>query len=293
MKRLYLFLLTFAFIGLMSSCTLWEYGQKSKKPREASRWSSSFTKIMKSHDNEYRYAMAEQYYVKKKYEYARTLFEDLFSYLKGTSRYEDAYYKVAYSYYYSKDYLNAAEYFKTFSENFQGSVRAEECEFMRAYTYYLQSPRVDLDQTNTTKAIGLMQAFVNTHPSSPRNKEANSIIEECKNKLEQKDYNSAKLYLDLGYYKAATVTYNVLIDNYPDTKRGDLYKFELIKAYSLYADKSITDKAIERYNKVISESTDFLERFTSSPYIVEVKKYQNDAIEKVKKITNEQIKTAS
>jgi outer membrane protein assembly factor BamD len=58
-----------------------------------------------------------------------------FPYVKGTTRYEDMYYKFAYSYYYQKDYLNAENLFKTFVENFPTSPRGEECDYMRAYCY--------------------------------------------------------------------------------------------------------------------------------------------------------------
>ena len=45
-------------------------------------------------------------------------------------------------------------------------------DYMRAYCYYKQSPKGELDQTNTIKAMGMMQTFINTHPGSARNKEA-------------------------------------------------------------------------------------------------------------------------
>jgi outer membrane protein assembly factor BamD len=56
-----------------------------------------------------------------------------FPYVKGTTRYEDMYYKFAYSYYYQKDYLNAENLFKSFVENFPTSPRGEECDYMRAF----------------------------------------------------------------------------------------------------------------------------------------------------------------
>ena len=129
---------------------------------------TKFGKILKSKDYEYKYKMAEQYYANKNYVYAQQLFEDIFPYVKGSTRYEDMYYKFAYSYYYEKDYMNAENLFKSFVENFPTSARVEECDYMRAYCYYKQSPKVELDQTNTLKTMQLMQVFINTHPASAR-----------------------------------------------------------------------------------------------------------------------------
>jgi outer membrane protein assembly factor BamD len=139
-----------------------------------------FSQILKSKDIDSKFKMDEQFYVNKKYNFAQQFFEDLFPYVKGTDRYEDMYYKWAYCYYYQKDYLNAENYFKTFTETFPSSVKSEECEYMRDYTFYKRSPTPELDQTNTNKAIGLMQAFINMHPGSPKVNEANHIIDLCR-----------------------------------------------------------------------------------------------------------------
>src|SRR3979411_2110503 len=153
-------------------------------------------KILKNKDPNYKLRMAEQYYAKKKYNFAQQLFEDIMPYFKTEKEFEDIYYKYAYCAFYQKDFLNAENLFKTFLEIFPNSVRAEEIDYMRAYTFYKQSPKPSLDQTNTIKAMGMMQVFINTHPGSTRIKEASDIIDICRGKLETKDYNSAKLYYD-------------------------------------------------------------------------------------------------
>ena len=53
----------------------------------ASSCSSKFGKLMKSKDYEYKYKMAEQFYANKNYAYAQQLYEDIFPYVKGTTRY--------------------------------------------------------------------------------------------------------------------------------------------------------------------------------------------------------------
>ncbi len=255
--------------------------------------SSKFAKVMKSSDNEYKYKMAEQYYALKKYEQARQIYESLFPYVKGTSRFEDMYYKFAYTHYYQEDYLNAENLFKTYTENFPNSPRAEECEYMRAYCFYLQSPKVDLDQTNTSKTIGLMQAFINTHPGSSRIKDATVIIDASRKKLEQKEYKAAELYYNLGFYRAAAIAFSNLMENFPDTESSPEYKIKVIKAYYKYAEMSIPSKQAERFEKVLSEVSDFNERFPDSKLKGEAENYKNLSNNFLKNLANEQVKKAA
>src|ERR1700722_12383989 len=164
---------------------------------------SHFSKVVKSNDYDYKLRVADKYYADKDYNHAQQLFEELFRVFKGSEHFEDIYYKFAYCAYYLKDYPNAENLFKGFVEVFPNSAKAEEMDYMRAYTFYKQSPKVQLDQTNTTKTIGFMQQFINNHPGSARIKEATEIIDKCRAKIEQKEFESAQLYFDLGMYKAA------------------------------------------------------------------------------------------
>ena len=152
---------------------------------------NSVTKILKNTDPEYKLRLAEQYYVKKKYNKAHQLFEDVMPYYNTSKEFQDIYYKYGLCAFYQDDFMNAENLFKTFLEIFPNSPKSEEIDYMRAYWFYKQSPKPELDQTNTIKAIGMMQTFINTHPGSARIKEATEIIDICHDKLEIKDYKRA------------------------------------------------------------------------------------------------------
>lgn len=251
--------------------------------------SKSFSKIYKSTDNELRYKAAEQFYADKKYSLAIQLYEDLFPYIKGTDRYEDMYFKSANAYYFLKDYLNAENFYKTFVETFPNSKRAEDCNYLRAFCYYKQSPKSELDQTPTVKAMALMQAFINMHPTSIRVKEANEIIDKCRGKLEQKEFKAAELYYNLGFYKSAAIAFENILENFIDSKSADEYKYLMIKSYLKYADLSFEEKQEERYNKVQNECTDFIERFADSKHYKEILVIKSQITNSIKNIKNEQI----
>jgi outer membrane protein assembly factor BamD len=147
------------------------------------------------------------------------------------------------------------------------------------------SPEYTLDQSNTVKAIGEMQAFVNTHPESKRVDDANKMIDESREKLEEKDLYSAHLYYKIKQYKAASVAFEQLIRKYPDSKSNDYYAFMVLKSYFKYAENSIPDKQEERFNRVVTEGKDFLEKFPKSAYRSEIEKINSLSLQSLKKIS--------
>lgn len=254
---------------------------------------NGINKVLKSKDAAYKLRMAEQYYAKKKYVFAQQLYEDVMPFFKGGPEFEDIYYKYAYTAYYQRDYMNAENLFKTYLEVFPNSTRAEEIDYMRAYAYYKQSPKAELDQTNTLKAIGMMQTFINTHPGSARIKEATDIIDLSRVKLEKKDFQAAQLYFNMGQYRASAVAFNTLLNAYPETTSGDAYKVMSIKSYYRFAELSIEEKKGERYEKVIEECRDFMDRFPQSALSKEVEQYLNLSQTNLKNFNDEQSKTTT
>ena len=254
---------------------------------------NSFNKILKSNDFDYKLKMADKYFEKKDYRLAQQLYEELYPVFKGTDKFEELYYKDAYCFYYLKNYRDAEIFFKGFLEVFPNSNKAEEVDFMHALCFYNQSPKLELEQTNTAKAVGVMQTFINTHPGSTRIKEANEIIDKCRAKLEEKELRSADLYFKVGQYRAAAITYNSLLNSYPESASSDIYKMQTIRSYYKFAKLSIADKQLERYEKVITEYQDFADRFPESKLLSEAKEYNNLSLNNIKEIKNEQIKTSS
>ncbi len=253
---------------------------------------SKFNKVLKSNDYEYKLKMANQYYDKKEYRQAQVLFEELFPVFKGTPQFDDLYYKYAYTHYNLKDYTTAENLYKGYLEVFPNSPKAEEVEFMQAYCFYKQSPKAELEQANTLKAIGMFQVFVNTHGDSPKRKEAEDIIAQCQVKLERKEYLSAQLYFNLGQFRAAALTYTTLMNNYPDSQKGDEYKLMAIKAYYRYAAMSVKEKQEERYSRVVREVEDFQDRFPESKLLKEAERYLTLSTNNLKSLNNEQTSQA-
>ena len=117
-----------------------------------------------------------------------------------------------------------------------------------------------------------MQQFIDGHPTSVKVKEATDVIDACRAKLELKDFKTATLYSDLALYRAAAICYGLLSDSYPDSKSADKYKLLTLKAYYQFAENSFVDKQKERFEKVIVEYNDFVDRYSDSPLLSEAKK---------------------
>ncbi len=249
--------------------------------------STQFNKVLKSKDFDYKLKKADEYYANKKYKNAEELYVELFSVFKGTEKFEELYYKYAYCSFYQKNFPDAENLFKGFLEVFPNSDKAEEVAYMQAYTFYLQSPKAELDQINTNKAIGMMQSFIGTHPNSERIKDANEIIAKCRSKLELKEYKAAQLYYDLQQYRAAGISFTNLLNSYPESGKGDDYMYMAVKSYYQFAKLSIPDKQEERYQKVSAEYFDFADRYPESKLLKEAENYKNLSLNNIKKLENE------
>jgi outer membrane protein assembly factor BamD len=241
-------------------------------------------KIIKNPDPNYKLRIAEQYFVKKKYGKAQMIYEDVMPYFKTGKEFEDIYYKYAYCAYYQQDYMNAENLFKSFLEIFPNSTKAEEVDYMRAYSFFKQSPKPELDQTNTIKAMGMMQTFINTHPGSAKNKEANDIIDIGRAKLETKDFKSAQLYFDIGQFRASAVAFTSLLNDYPESMKGDEYKLMIIRSYYRYAEMSVEEKKPERFEQVITECNEFTDRFPESKLKKEADNFLNQSQTNIKNL---------
>ena len=254
---------------------------------------SKFAKVEKSKDVEYKLSKADEYYAKKKYRQAQQLYENLFPVYKGTQKFEDLYYKYAYCFYYQGLYSDAENLFKGYLEVFPNSSRAEEIDYMRAYSFNKQSPKLELEQVNTVKAMNMMQSFINTHPGSSRNKDAERIIDESRHKLEQKEFRSAQLYYNLEKYRAAAISFGNLLNKYPESASGEEYKLMVVKSYYRYAKMSVITRQEERFEKVISEYQDFVDRYPESKYLKDAAEYDILSKNQIKEIKNEQITSAA
>lgn len=227
---------------------------------------SEYEKVLKSADYEWKYRKALQYYDNKDYARAITVFEQIVNFYRATIKGDSVLYFYAQSLYKQEDYLMAAFYFKELSDNYARSIFVEEADFLNGYCYYLMSPRPNLEQENSQQAINSFQRFIYKHPTSQYVTECKRIIDELHKKLATKAYLNAKLYYDLGYYKAAIIAIRNCINDYPNSPyREDLF-FMLLESNYKLADNSIEEKKKERFQNTLDEYYTFVSEFPNSKY---------------------------
>ena len=219
---------------------------------------SEYNKLLKSTDYNKKYEAAIKYYDNKEYSKSLALLEELVSVYRGTNKAEKIMFYYAYATYSTSDYLLAGYHFNNFVKTFPASDKTEECAFMYAYCYYLESPKYSLDQTDTKNAIKELQFFINKYPDSKRKDECNDLITKLRAKLEEKYYEIAKQYYFLDDYKAAIVSFENVLKDYPDTKYREELMYLIVKTNYIYAAKSINNKKEERLKSTIDSYNKFV-----------------------------------
>jgi len=245
-----------------------------------------FETIRTSGDPEKVLKKADEYYAAEEYQRAQTLYELSIAPFRGKAEAEQIAYRYAYTYYYTKQYVLASYYFKNFATTYGGSSLREEADFMSAYSNYELSPVYRLDQSYSVKAIEGFEEFANRYPASERIAEANLLIDEMRAKMEIKDFESAKLYMDLRRFESAQTTFENVLKDYPETQRGEEIRYLMAKSQYQYADLSFVTRQFERYQKAVELIDSFLSRYPDSAYGGELRDYLEKSQTQLKKLEN-------
>lgn len=245
---------------------------------------SEYYKIQKSNDYNLKYEKAKAYYEYEDYYHAKALLDDVVSVLRGSDKAEEAQMLYANCHYKMHDYTMGAYYFETFYKTYPFSERAEEAYYMNGACYYKDSPRVELDQACSLKAINAMQLYLNKFPQGQYINEANNVIDEMRQKLEEKSYITAKLYFKLREYQAANVTLKNSLKEFPDSRYREELMYMVVKSNFMLAENSVEDKKAERYQNTVTEYYSFIDEFPQSQYINEIESMYNQSVEQIKKL---------
>ena len=232
---------------------------------------SEFEAIRTSGNPETILAKANEYFEAEEYQKAQALYELSIAPYRGTSEAEQIAYRYAYTYYYTEQYVLASYYFKNFATTYGGSPLKEEVDFMTAYANYQLSPVYRLDQSYSVKAIEGFEEFANRYPQSDRVTESNRLIDEMRAKMELKDFESAKLYMDIGRYEAAQQSFENVLKDYPETKRGEEIRYLMAISQYEYATNSFITRQQERFAKDVELIENFLGRYPDSAYAPELR----------------------
>lgn len=249
---------------------------------------SEYSNVLKSNDYEYRYEAAKALYADGHYRQAAELFSLLLAPLKGTSYGEESLYMLGESNLKAKDYESAVMFFKKYYQLYPKGSYMELSRYNTGYALYKQTPDIRLDQSSTMEAIKEFQNFLDYCPETTLKEQAHQIIYDMQDKLVQKEYQSAKLYYDLGTYtlnciyggnnyEACVVTAQNALKDYPYASanlREELSILTLRAKYHL-ARQSVEERRLERFRDAIDEYYAFQNDYPESKYLKEATSIRN------------------
>lgn len=239
---------------------------------------SNHTKILKSPDNEYKYNAAMYYYGQKDYNRALQLFDVLQSAYRGKPQGEEIAYYTAECYYNLKDYNIASHYYKRYAVNYPFAKNVEPSLFRSACCYYLESPGIELDQTDTYAAIDEFQSFIELYPQSVFVDSANKLIDTLRYKIVEKDFRTCMLYYKMEEYQAAITSFENFIKDNPTTIHREEIINYMVRIYAKYAEKSVLLKQRDRYELALEKYNTLMYLYPESQYIAELE----PIVEKIK-----------
>jgi outer membrane protein assembly factor BamD len=245
---------------------------------------SEYQQVVKSDDYNLKLTKAKEYYEKGQYYRAQPLLEELLSFFKGTSTMQDVLYYYAFCHYQTGEYLIASYHFKNFATTYATDPRAEECLFMSAKCYADISPNYMLEQSYTLDCINAAQLFTNTYPNSKYVTQANQMVGDMRRKLERKAFYSADLYYRMQKYNAASVAFQNLLRDYPDSPDAEQIMYLMLKSDYLYALNSIPSKQEERYEDAVKTYQNYSNKYPEGKFSSEAKSIYETSVRNLNKI---------
>lgn len=254
---------------------------------------SNYTNVVRAEDYDYRYEAAKEYYAAGEYNHCYQILEDMILLLKATDKGEESLYMLAMCYFNLRYYDSASDYFERYYKSYPKGTYTELARFYSGMAAYLQAPDSRLDQSSTYTALNCLNEYLDYYPYSEHREEVTDMIYQLQERLAKKEYESAKLYYNLGNYTgncifggnnydACIITAENTLKLYPYTNyREELMMLILRSRYKL-AVNSVERKADERYRATIDEYYGFKNEYPESKYTKEADKIFKYCSSKVK-----------
>ena len=188
------------------------------------------------------------------------------SYDRGSGFADSVQYILAECYFMREQYLIASAEYRDLIRFNTNSSLVPSARFKVALALSKISPKFDLDQNYTNKAIIEFQNFIEYYPTNEKVREAEKNITELRNKLAYKDYETASLYRINEHYRSALVYYQGILEKYHDSEYADLADFGVIEIYILQ----------NKYALARTEIDKFLQKYINSSKIDKVTKLKKE-----------------
>ena len=197
---------------------------------------------------------------------AITEFETIKLQFPGSAVADDAAYLDAECRFRRGEYLLAAEEYQALRRNMPSSPFVPLAQYKTALCYYELAPKTALDQKYTERAIDEFQSFIDYYPKDTNVAAAETRITELNGRLAERLYKTAQLYMNMEYYKSATIYFNSVIEKYHDTPFAEPALLGKVRSLVLR----------KRYDEAREEIGKFLTKYPQSPLRKDAESLRNE-----------------
>lgn len=253
---------------------------------------SGYSKLLKKGTNGEKYNAALDFLNEGKNQKAIDLFTLVKPAYIGTTKQDSIDYFMGLAYYRNRDYETSGMIFNQYRQSY-GNRRTpflEDAEFLYADGLYRSSPRTNRDQSATMTAIVAADEYLGHYPESQYREYMLDNMEELQGKLKDKSYLNAKLYYEVGDYKAAVVSFRNSLERYPATKHREEMLYLITKSNYELARNSIPALQRERYMNVMESYYNYIGEFPEGKHTKEIKKMHQEAQEYISKLSGTESK---
>ena len=135
--------------------------------------------------------------------------------------------RTADTYFKKEEYLQAIIEYDNFIKEHPGHNEVEYAMYQLALSNYKLKGGKDRDPTFAREAIKWFTLFIEKYPGSQLVPDAEKRIVTCKDILAAREIHIGKFYLRQKNYRAAEARFNLVLQNFPDTKHTE-EAYELI-----------------------------------------------------------------
>jgi outer membrane protein assembly factor BamD len=214
---------------------------------------------------EERFALALKMFKDKDYFDARTQFRIITLNAPGSSIVDQAQFYLAECHFHLDEFITAAAEYEKLLRLYPRSELLDDAQYRIGLCYDKLSPKADLDQKYTLKAIEEFQRFLEEFPDSEHAAEVYKKLSEARNKLAKKEFNTGNLYRKMDFCEAAIISFGEVLNFYYDTRYAEPALF--YKAECLYK--------LQRYTQAREALEELLERFPQTSFQTQTKSLLN------------------
>lgn len=191
----------------------------------------------------------------------------------GSDIVDDALYHQGETHIKLKEYPLAIIVFRRLISDFPQSPYSDESQYKMAYATFLQSNPPHLTQDKTFEAIRELQFFLDEYPDSEWSEEVHALLQECYDKVAEKDYRIGNLYFKMKDWEAARLYFGELLEMYPMSNWASRAQYEIAESYARegkfreaieqfdifiqsFPDNELSAEAVERLEDLRSENVE-------------------------------------